>query len=108
MKNHDTAIFSLKQILDSIQAEKEFVRLNPVLFGKILKGIPIKGKNTLTQSEITLYRHALKYALNNWSSEGHKEWIIVEIPALIFTVKFIRKGTDEEQRYKAERGIVKR
>lgn len=106
MKNHDTAMFSLKQILDSISLEKDFVRLNPILFGKILKGIPPKGKTTLTHSEITLYRISLKYALNHWSREGHRDWIAVEIPALQFTIKFIRKGSEEEKRHRMEGSVI--
>lgn len=106
MKNHDTTMFSLKQILNSIPTDKDFLRLNPILFGKILKGIPVKGKKTLTQSERTLYRHALKYAYRNWSREGHSDWIVVEIIGLQFTVKFIRKGSEEEKKYLAEKVLV--
>ena len=99
-KNYDTAMFSLREILNKLPETKQFLRLNPILFGKILKGIAVNSKHTLTTSEIIYYRNALVYAYQNWSSEGHKDWIITEIDGLQFTIKFIRKGSDEEKRFK--------
>lgn len=102
MGKQDSTIYSLKQILNKVPLEKDFLRLTPILYGKILKGIPFKSKITLTLSEITYYRISLKYAYENWHVEGDKEWIVVLISGPYFTVKFIRKYTKEEERYKKE------
>jgi hypothetical protein len=99
-KNYDTQMYALREILNKTLPEKEFVRLNPILFGKIMKGWAIQSKESLTRSEIYFYRDALLYALKNWSSEGHRDWIATEIVGMQLTVKFIRKGTKEEERFK--------
>jgi len=99
-KNFDTAMFSLREILNKLPETKQFLRLNPILFGKILKGIAINSKHTLTTSEIIYYRDTLIYAFKNWVTEGHKDWIITEIDGLQFTIKFIRKGSEEEKNLK--------
>ena len=99
-KNYDTVMFSLREILNKIPKNKDFFRINPILFGKILKGTAINSKYTLTKSEIHYYRNSLIYAYKNWITEGHKEWIVTEISGLQFTLKFIRKNSDEENRFK--------
>lgn len=99
-KNYDSIMYALREILNKTSPDKEFVRLNPILFGKLMKGWQYNSKETLTRSEISYYRESLIYALKNWVKEGHNDWIAIEIQGMQFTIKFIRKGSKEEERFR--------
>jgi len=99
LRNSDALLFSLIEILDKAPREKDSIRLTPLLFGKMIKRIPMKSKNTLNLAEIVHYRDGLKQIFSEWGAKGHPDWIAVEIEGLQFTVLFIRKDSEKAQRY---------
>lgn len=99
----DTFIYAIKQTLDNLPKEKESIILSGVTLGKRIKGYPLRSrKYTLTQQEITLFTKQLIQATKAWSDKGHDDWIVIEVPGIRFTVKFIRKGTERHIRTLSE------
>lgn len=94
-----TVIRAIEGILNQVPKEKTFVRMTPIIYGKTIQRIPIKSKNTLTGREMIQYRNEFINAYKCWERLSNNEWIATEIGGLQFTVKFIRKGTPEAERY---------
>ena len=94
-----TSFFAIRNILNGIPKDKDYIRLNTVIYGKTIEGIPIKSRETLTQRQMVQYRFDLLNIYKNWSLYGHEDWIIKQISGLYFTVKFIRKDSEEGRKY---------
>lgn len=96
-----TMFFAIRNILDKVPMDKDFVRLNPVIYGKTIMGIPIQSRNSLTSKERLQYRADLIKIFQNWTIYGHEDWYAKQISGLQFTVKFIRKDSEEGRRYRS-------
>lgn len=97
----NTKFFAIRSILDKVPADKDFLRLNPRIYGKIIEGIPIQSRETLTSRQRLQYRADLINIFQNWTIHGHEDWYAKQIGGLEFTVKFIRKDSEEGRKYKA-------
>jgi len=95
-----TKFFAIRSILDKVPNDKDFVRLNPVIYGKTIEGIPIHSRESLTSRQRLQYRADLINVFQNWTTHGHEDWYAKQISGLQFTVKFIRKDSDEGIKYK--------
>lgn len=69
-----------------------FIIFHPIRLGKMIKGIPVNSKETLTGREARIYHIQLKNIFSYWHKYGHDEWEVEQMtPSGKFTVKFIRK-----------------
>lgn len=96
----ETKMYAIRSILNSIPDDKYFVRLTPIIYGKTIEGIPIKSRDSLTQRKVIQYRYDLIKIFKNWATSGHEDWYAKQISGLQFTVKFIRKDSEEGKRYR--------
>ena len=96
----ETKMYAIRSILNSVPDDKYFVRLTPIIYGKTIEGIPIKSRDSLTQRKIIQYRHDLINIFKNWTTSGHEDWYAKQISGLHFTVKFIRKDSEEGRKYR--------
>lgn len=89
----------METILKGVKPDKDFLRINHVIYGKTVKKIPLKSKNTLTKRELHQYMTMMMNVYKFWETRGDPDWIVTEIEGVYFTLKFIRKGSMEHDRY---------
>ena len=86
--------------MDKVPIDKDFIRITPIIYGKTIEGIPIKSRQSLTHRQIVQYRYDLINIFKSWAEMGHPDWYAKQISGLQFTVKFIRKDSEEGRKYR--------
>ena len=84
-------MYAVWELLDKVDIERDYISMNAIKLGKLIKRIPLKSKHTLDDKEIHYFSIGLKEIYMNWATFGHPEWKVRERDAFVFTIVFERK-----------------
>lgn len=83
----------ISSILDGLDGDKEFFKLDSRRYGKRIRQInEFNNRETLSRSDIQKARTYLARVLEVWNKEGNKEWTCEEGPDAYMALVFRRKA----------------